>query len=635
MLLDQPVRRARPATFGGDFTLDLPQENFVTAFPPCRQSTCERMQTMSDISVSSKSAQDLLYVSLSMKRNFWWSTSYYRALLELSGWLARKMPVHHHLQPASPEHFLHPRELEKRSRESSRKLSWEPVDLDEVGAELQSEIKVPAPPARKKMVKAFYMAVLTFFSISGGPFGMEAAVRAAGPKLSLIAFLVLPFTWAIPQILMTTELSCLMSDTNGGYVVWTQRALGDFPAFITAWNCFFVNGIDAAIPPVLVGDYFAHTFDLGPETEGIAKLCVLLFCLYLNMRGIELVGRAAVLLAFFVTTPLLIFFIFAIPNIKPASWAGELPAGHTDWGLFVSTVLWAYSGFDDVGAIAAEVDEPVTTYFRGMFAGLGLALCCYVTAVISALTHTTSAEYVDWKNGFFAVAAREDALWLGHWMTLACAVSQIAQYNSNLATDARVVWSMASGAGGGGPSSIKLPRCLSYEWVTSEGQRVPVGGLLMQTCLVATAMNFEFKTLIQCDTVMNCLTLVLELSSFLVLKHTDDTPRGFAVPGGKLGAWLMAIPKFTCIFLFFYMSDVWVLFNVVCFNLFFVLLYIFKVIFGWPANVGIDGALDFDGTETASLLSETSTHASYGNYGLAMYIVHTTHASLFLTQRGT
>jgi len=44
-------------------------------------------------------------------------------------------------------------------------------------------------------------------------------VGTAGPAITLIGLLLLPIVYALPQALMTAELSSMM-DENGGYVLW-------------------------------------------------------------------------------------------------------------------------------------------------------------------------------------------------------------------------------------------------------------------------------------------------------------------------------------------------------------------------------------------------------------------------------
>ena len=41
---------------------------------------------------------------------------------------------------------------------------------------------------------------LIFFAVSGGPFGIEEAVSAAGPFLTIAGFLLFALLWAAPEV---------------------------------------------------------------------------------------------------------------------------------------------------------------------------------------------------------------------------------------------------------------------------------------------------------------------------------------------------------------------------------------------------------------------------------------------------
>lgn len=73
------------------------------------------------------------------------------------------------------------------------------------------------------------LVVLIFYSVSGGPFGIEDIVRAGGPRYALMGFALL-LVWAIPEALITAELSTAMPEASGS-VAWVERAFGPFWAF--------------------------------------------------------------------------------------------------------------------------------------------------------------------------------------------------------------------------------------------------------------------------------------------------------------------------------------------------------------------------------------------------------------------
>jgi hypothetical protein len=69
------------------------------------------------------------------------------------------------------------------------------------------------------------LAVLVFYNVSGGPFGVETTVRAGGFFYALLGFLVFPFVWSLQEALMTAELGTTFVEASGG-VAWVEEAFG-------------------------------------------------------------------------------------------------------------------------------------------------------------------------------------------------------------------------------------------------------------------------------------------------------------------------------------------------------------------------------------------------------------------------
>lgn len=56
---------------------------------------------------------------------------------------------------------------------------------------------------------------MAYFVMCGGPFGMEEAVGKAYPLLALSFIVFLPFFYAIPLALVTSELGCMFPTNDG------------------------------------------------------------------------------------------------------------------------------------------------------------------------------------------------------------------------------------------------------------------------------------------------------------------------------------------------------------------------------------------------------------------------------------
>ncbi|KAJ0967996.1 hypothetical protein J5N97_024913 [Dioscorea zingiberensis] len=148
-----------------------------------------------------------------------------------------------------------------------------------------------------RKVSIIPLVFLIFYEVSGGPFGIEDSVNAAGPLLAILGFLVFPFIWSIPEALITAELSTMFPE-NGGYVVWVSSALGPFLGFQLGWMKWLSGVIDNALYPVLFLDYLKSSFHVlgGGWPRTLAVLILTAVLTYMNYRGLTIVGWAAVLL---------------------------------------------------------------------------------------------------------------------------------------------------------------------------------------------------------------------------------------------------------------------------------------------------------------------------------------------------
>eukprot|EP01031_Cornospumella_fuschlensis_P041219 gene41219-50306_t len=105
---------------------------------------------------------------------------------------------------------------------------------------------------KKKKLGLAALTVLIFYEVSGGPFGIEDIVRAGGPFYALMGFSLL-LVWAVPEALITAELSTAMPEASGS-VAWVDCAFGPFWAFQKGWLSWLSGVSDNALYPILFLD---------------------------------------------------------------------------------------------------------------------------------------------------------------------------------------------------------------------------------------------------------------------------------------------------------------------------------------------------------------------------------------------
>lgn len=187
------------------------------------------------------------------------------------------------------------------------------------------------------------LVALIFFEVSGGPFGVEDAVGAAGPFYALLGFVIFPLVWSVPEALVTAELTGLFPE-NAGYVAWVTEAFGPFVGFVEGWCSWWSGAIDNAIYPGLFLQYLRQLSDgpdgwLSSRDHYLAALVAINVVLaYVSWRGLDFVGKAAMVLGVLAVSPFLVMTVLAVPRLDLTKLSSR--RARPDWRLLLNTLMW-------------------------------------------------------------------------------------------------------------------------------------------------------------------------------------------------------------------------------------------------------------------------------------------------------
>jgi len=417
----------------------------------------------------------------------------------------------------------------------------------------------------KRMKSPVQLAFVCFFLTCGGPYGIEDAVSAGGAKLTLIFFVVLPFVYSLPQALMTAEMSSMMPE-DGGYIIWVQRAFGDFVAWINSFNNLLCCVADNALYPVIMVSYLPTYFDITYwQSWGIMLACVLL-AFILNVYGIEMIGWVSTVLTLLIFLPVCILFVWEAKQIDPATqWTQTVET--VDWGTFLGVTLWIYSGWDSAGTIAGEVENVHIVYPISVVLCLFMQSAAYILPVIWGLSY--NQDLTNWVNGYFGTLADETNFGMGVLVTVAAMVGNFGVYLAEILCTSHMIWAMAA------PQRRKqLPAVFAQR---SARFHTPVVALLFQTVATCVLMSFEFELLVQAVVLFKSVGYILEFGAFLLLRYRlPHEPRPYKVSGGWFGAIFITFPMLAIVGFTFALCDLEPLIFVSGMNVVFVLSYVVR-----------------------------------------------------------
>ena len=98
------------------------------------------------------------------------------------------------------------------------------------------------------MIRLLPLIAVTYFMVSGGPYGIEDILGGAGYLWAIAILFALPFVWSLPTALMIGELASAIP-AEGGFYVWVRRGLGPFWGYQESWLSLSASIFDMALYP--------------------------------------------------------------------------------------------------------------------------------------------------------------------------------------------------------------------------------------------------------------------------------------------------------------------------------------------------------------------------------------------------
>jgi amino acid transporter len=473
------------------------------------------------------------------------------------------------------------------------------------------------------------LAMIVFFNVSGGPFGMEEAVRSAGFFYSILGFAIFPFIWSIPESLMTAELGSAYPEASGG-VAWVEEAFGSGAGWMAGYLGWVAGATDNAIYPVLFLDYVVQLLPsvetMNPAVRFVSISVVSTVLGFLNWLGLDVVGNVSIAIALISMSPFVIMVLMGSFQLDPSRWLGGPPLSVTNmtetagmnmtstgddensnhqqfqetaamivgssvlWRPFLNNLFWCLNSYDSTASYAGEVDNPGRTLPLAMFWAVIISLFAYLGPLLVAIGATDSSPR-DWVDGYLATAAGEiGGEWLEAWVILAAGIANISLFQAELSADAYQLMGMAERG--------FVPKIFA----TRSRHGTPTYGIMLGVAVIVAMGNFDLDNLIEMLNLNYALSLLLEYASFVKLRVAKPNgtfflcvllwilwsntalltllngtvPRPFRIPLGTAGCTLLlSLPVIATLAVIFLASYKTLAFSVFV-NLFGILVYVCK-----------------------------------------------------------
>jgi len=459
-------------------------------------------------------------------------------------------------------------------------------EYEDDGTGIDGSLAIPAEIARKKYeaktttpLKLWPLAVLVFYNVSGGPFGIEPTIRAAGNFYAILGFLVAPLAFSVPEALVTAELGSAFRDASGG-VAWVEEAFGERMGCVCGFLAWVSGATDNAIYPTLFMDYVSSIAGWDEKDFGgwsrFMSVALLTICLgALNFTGLEIVGKWSIVVCIIAMSPFVILGIVAAPKVDPSRWF-QLPEAPTEdggvglfdddfqtspgplplmalggilWRPYLNNLFWNLNSFDSAASFSGETSSASSTYPRGIFIGLVMCILGYMFPLLIAVG-ATDYDQADWVDGHLGTVAVDiGGKWLGAWTIFAAGISNLALFEAEMSSDAFQLMGMAERG--------YLPKI--FQSRSKFG--TPTAGIVFNTLVVVAFCTADFGQLLELLNSVYALSLLLEFAAFVKLRLTHkQLHRPYRIPVPDWASVVIVIPPFLGVTVMFAISNWYVYF---------------------------------------------------------------------------
>lgn len=390
-------------------------------------------------------------------------------------------------------------------------------------------------------VKKATFLQLTFMiygAACAGAFGLEDMISTAGPGIAIITLMLMPFIFSVPVSFAVAELTTMLP-VEGGQYRWSRMAFGDFWGFQAGWWSWMSGVVTNSLFAVLFTDYLKNWI---PQVESglphwLSCLALIWALHYLNVRGIDVVGKSAILLSAILLAPFVIMLGLGIAQWQHNPFAPMFAPDKnllTGFGSALVLAIWLYSGYDKLSAAAEEVENPQRVFPPALLFAVTLAMLSYVLPTLAGLAALGNWE--EWAGAYFSTAATQiGGPWLGHAMTFGALCSNALLLNVTMLAASRYPFTLAQDG--------FLPKRLTRIHKTFG---TPTLALLFGSLTYSLLALFDFTQLLIIYSWFQMSSNLLLYANVWVMRRTHaNLPRPFKIPFGKPGMFLAMIP--TCV----------------------------------------------------------------------------------------
>jgi amino acid transporter len=328
------------------------------------------------------------------------------------------------------------------------------------------------------------------------------------------------------------ELATMLPSAGGDYH-FLKTTYGRPLAFLFAWARFAViNTGSIALLGFVLGDYANAVWSLGPHGPTWYAVITIVAMTLFNLKGLYTGQSADYAMTGLEVGGLLIVFAAGVmiavagapPRVPDPAVHASMPA---TFGVALLFVLFAFSGWNEVSTLSAEVRDPQRGMVRALVASIITITVLYLLANWALWRGLGIVGLAQSRTPAADVIGRAFGAWAGVLTAVAIAMATLTSINATIVVGARTTYAAAA----------DWPQLAALgHWNVRRG--IPVAGIVSQGVMGLVLVGFGtwsrdgFTAMVDYSSPVFWLFLAFSGFAVIVLRwRHPEWPRPFRVPG--------------------------------------------------------------------------------------------------------
>ncbi|MBI1799816.1 MAG: amino acid permease [Candidatus Eisenbacteria bacterium] len=372
-----------------------------------------------------------------------------------------------------------------------------------------------------------------------------ATAAAVGPS-ALVIWLIGFLALFVPLAFTVVELSSRYPQ-EGGLYVWTRRAFGEYPGFLTGWMYWSSNL--TYFPGLLYFSAASALFMFGPAAHAlstsipyfvIASLAGLAVALGMNIVGLD-VGKwlhNAGAIGTWIPVALLIGAGFVVcarfGSATSFTRASLIPGAHLQDLVLWSTIAFAFGGIESASFMSEEIRDPGRSIPRAIVIAGAMITAIYVLGTLAVLLALPKSEVTGLEGIMQATtraAERIGARGVGPVAALLTTIGGLGGVGAWLASNGRLTF--VAGVDRYLPAAFGK---LHPRWGTPHVALLAQGAgaaLFAVWGQAGTGVKGAYDALVAMTVIAYFVPLLFLFAAMIALQRESAGPGVIRVPGGR------------------------------------------------------------------------------------------------------